>query len=135
MMNGNMEDRYVLPEMITGIVLVNGILAIPVAIFLEDRLFNLMGLLYGVIVAIAMTVHMWTSVERALELSESEARKYMVKNYMIRTCIAVGVVIFVAMLGIGNYLLTLIGILSLKVAAYIQPFTHKIFKKYIAKGE
>lgn len=135
MMNYDMDEKYILPEMIVGIIVINAILAIPVAIFLDGVVYNLLGLLYGVIVAIAMSAHMWNSVERALELNESDARRHMVKSYMLRTFIAIAVVIFVAILGVGNYFLTFIGILSLKVSAYIQPLTHKFFKKYIAKGE
>ena len=48
---------------------------------------------------------------------------------MIRYAVVVIVFLIVLMTKVLNPLITFLGIMSLKVAAYLQPFTHKLCNK------
>jgi hypothetical protein len=71
---------------------------------------------------------MWRSLDRGLDLGDG-AGQYLSKANIIRYVIVAVAYIGLAMLDFGSPIAAFFGILMLKVAAYIQPFTHKIFKK------
>ena len=57
------------------------------------------------------------------------AAGYLIKTNIIRYVVVAVAYIALAVLNFGNPIAAFIGVLILKVAAYIQPFTHKVFKK------
>lgn len=107
---------------------------IIVLIVTKDWLFYSIGLIVGLILAMGMCVHMYISIEEALDRGESGAQKHVSKMYAFR----VGVIFIVAGImfyfKIGSVVSLFIGMMGLKVSAYLQPFTHKFFQKYIGKG-
>lgn len=52
------------------------------------------------------------------------------KSYAIRYLVVVVVFIAVSWLQIANVLTLFAGIMSLKLAAYLQPIMHKLFAKF-----
>lgn len=127
-------DEKTVLELIIGNVLFGIIGAIILLIF-PNRIYNEIGYLWGVIVSIAMTIHMYHSLKVSLELGEGGALKHIRLTYATRVA---GVLIAFALLNyleIGNVIAGVIGLFALKVAAYIQPITHKILeRKYTGKG-
>ena len=66
----------------------------------------------------------------AVLYGEQEAQRYMQKSYAIRYLVVVVVFIAVSWLRIVNVLTLFAGIMSLKLAAYLQPIMHKLFAKF-----
>lgn len=70
------------------------------------------------------------SLDEAVLYGEQEAQRYMQKSYAIRYLVVVVVFIAVSWLRIANVLTLFAGIMSLKLAAYLQPIMHKLFAKF-----
>ena len=119
------RDRILL-EMLTGMV-VYGLVAWGIGcIFVHDRFFYSYSLWIGVLMAHLASVHMAKTLDKAL-WDSSGAAKIITTGYVVRY-ICVGAVLAVA--GITGYMDAIaifVGYMSLKVAAYLQPFTHKFY--------
>lgn len=119
----------VLPEMLAGILFFGIVCEITGVFFVEDKWFYSTGLLVGVLIAMAMAVHMAWSLQTAMDLGETGVVKQMQKNNLLRyagVLTAFGILIIT---GLGNPLSAFLGVMGLKVAAYLEPVTHKIFRR------
>lgn len=110
------------------------ILAVTGAFFKESMLPWGIGFLEGVLIAAAIMIHMAVSVEDSVAMLEDEALKHTRINYIIRMVVVVIVFLLIIFLKLGDIVAALFGLMALKVSAYIQPFTHKIYEKFISKG-
>lgn len=121
-------DRTLL-ELFAGILLF-GVVCEAVGIFFVTRkAYYTIGICYGIALALFMAWHMWRSLDRGLELGEAGAPKYFAKANSIRYLVVAVFYIALALLDFGSPVAAFFGILSLKAAAYLQPLTHKCFKK------
>ena len=119
----------VLPDLLIDILLYGVVCEAVGLIFVKDRLFYSIGLLIGILCAMGMAVHMAWSLNMALDLGESGAVKKMQLHNLLRYGIVVVVIFALWLSGIGNPVVAFLGIMGLKVAAYLQPFTHKLFRR------
>lgn len=79
----------------------------------------------GILLALLGTWHMYRTLDRALDLGDGAA-KVMVTAGLLRygvLCIILGIIMLTDVL---NPLIVFLGYMMMKVAAYIQPFTHKL---------
>jgi FtsH-binding integral membrane protein len=118
-----------LSEMIIGMICWGIIIQILLLVFFENILYNAIGLWCGVVISIAMAVHMRESIEEALNYTEKYAKKKMQADSAKRMTLAAIVMGVVFYLKIGNPLTVLAGIFALKVSAYAQPLMHKMIQK------
>lgn len=120
-------------ELLMGIMLY-GIVCQAAGAFLADRpAYYSSGLWVGIITAMAAAVHMYRGIDRALDLEEDSAGKKM-QMYSIIRYIGIVTVMGITMVnGYTNPLAAFLGIMGLKVAAYLQPFTHKLIIRFLAK--
>lgn len=121
-----------LVELWTGSVFFT-ILALLVGIwFVQNKLAYALGLLVGTIVTMYLAWHMARSIERMLEKAEQgvDGSAGMRMSSLLRYGLVVLILIASAFVSEWvNPIGVFIGILGLKVAAYLQPFTHKIVFK------
>lgn len=115
-------------ELIIGIVLVNALLEVIGLIFVSQKGAYTIGLILGMLMAIGMVFHMNMSIEKAMDIGGEHAKGYMLKSYAIRTIVVLIVIVCVGVLKFANLLSLLLGIMTLKVAAYLQPITHKFME-------
>ncbi|MSS62885.1 ATP synthase subunit I [Velocimicrobium porci] len=94
------------------------------------------GVCYGGVVALILAIHMFKSLEKTLDLEEDGAIKHARKMTAIRMMIMIlAVVIALYLSDWLNLVGVVLGILTLKISAYIQPFIHKgITSKLLYKG-
>ena len=119
----------VLKEMIIGIIAF-GLLAQIIGVFIvSQKIVYSAGLWAGIVIAIAMAVHMEYSISVALELGEAGAPKHVQKHSMIRYSCVIIAFVAISFINKNATVPCFIGVMGLKVAAYLQPFTHKIFLK------
>lgn len=112
-------ENETLRFLMLGVAISNVIIAIPVSIFSHDRIYNLIGLLIGFIIAEAMSIHMAYSIEEAIDYGENGAQKKMRSSSIIRyVCECAGVVLC-AVLKIGDPIFCILGIFTLKLGVYI----------------
>ena len=65
----------------------------------------------------------------ALDMSEGDAPKHMYRMYGIRMAVVLVVFFITAYFEIGSMIGVLLGVMTLKVGAYMQPLLQKIKKK------
>ena len=117
-------DNTVLKDMIITMLLYGIISQIVCLIIPGDHLRMTAGLWIGVAAGVFMVIHMKNSLDEAVLYGEQEAQRYMQKSYAIRYLVVV--VVFIAV----SWLTLFAGIMSLKLAAYLQPIMHKLFAKF-----
>ena len=116
-----------LPELILGILLYGIAVELVGVWFVSDRLSYSVGLLIGIALACGMAVNMAMVLEDAVSiLGENHAQAKIIAKSILRYLVVVAV--FAAMLyfKIGNLFTAFIGVMGLKVAAYLHPLTHKV---------
>lgn len=106
--------------------------------FVENKLAYALGLLAGTLTAGYLAWHMARSIEKMLYRAElgGDAGAGMRVSSLLRYGIVVLILILTALVSDWvNPISTFIGIIGLKVAAYLQPFTHKIVFKVFGLEE
>lgn len=85
-----------------------------------------LGFWIGIATAVGLSVHMYWSIDRALDMYPKDAEKYMRKAYMIRTVAILAVAGVVTYFRLGYVMATFVGVLCLKFGAFLQPLTHRL---------
>lgn len=112
-------------ELETGILLFGCVCQLFVFL-VKDKAGYSLGLWIGIGTAMLGAFHMWWSLDRALDLDEKSAVRTMSSHNIIRYLVFVAVIGGIAVTEIANPLSAFLGVMSLKAAAYMQPFTRKI---------
>ena len=99
----------------------------------KDKAAYSLGLWIGILTAMAGAFHMWWSLDRALDLDEKAAVSKMSTHNILRYVAITIVLALTAVSRIANPLSAFLGIMSLKVSAYMQFITKKI--SYLVYGE
>lgn len=117
----------VLPELILGILLY-GIVLQAAGIWLsEDKLMYTKGLWIGIILAMGLALHIAVVIEDAVSLNSSRAK--LVTMSLLRYIAAAAVLFGTAYFRLGSVIAAFLGVMGLKIAAYSQPFIHKVILK------
>lgn len=118
-------------ELLIGILLF-GILFEILGLFLvKEKLFYTTGLVLGMLLAAGMAIHMAYNLNDALDWDASNAAKIMRKGSMFRYAAVVLITMLLGYFRVGNVISLWLGIMTLKTAAYTQPFVHKIINKIL----
>lgn len=112
-------------ELESGIILFGLVCQLAGVWFFEDKATYSSGLWLGILIAMWSAAHMSHVLERAFDGPEEDVTKRMSRGSVIRYVAIVLAYGAVVLSGAGNPVMAFIGIMGLKVAAYIQPFTHK----------
>lgn len=118
-------------EMWTGILFVGIVCQLAGAFLAKDQILYAKSLWFGILLSIAGTVHMYRTLDRALDLDEKSASKVIFRGYMIRYVLIVAVLSAIMVTGVLNPLIVFMAYMSLKVTALMQPLTHKIYNKLL----
>lgn len=118
-----------LPGMLFVIFVAGVLLEMIFIWFVKDKAGFTLGLFIGVILAAVMALHMAYTLDAAINLGEGGAIKVMQKHNLLRYGVVVLVCGVVMVTKIANPLAVFLGIMTLKVAAYFEPFTHKLFRR------
>lgn len=118
-----------LPGLVLGIIVYGVIVELAGVWFVTDKVRYTTGLLIGISLACGMAVNIATVLRDAVELyGEDNAKKKIVAKSLLRYAVVV-IVFFVMMKwNLGNLITAFIGVLGLKVSAYLQPFTHRVIQ-------
>jgi len=116
-------------ELIVGILFL-GLVFLLVGVFLvKAPLLYAISLLIGIITAAVTAYHMYRTLDKALTPGRDSARMISTASLIRYVCIflVLGIVLLTDKL---NPLITFMGVMTLKLGAYLQPFTHK-FMNYL----
>lgn len=115
-----------LPELVLGIGLYGLVLQLIGVWFVKDRIQYTAGLWIGVALAMGMAVNMAIVILDTVEAMEQgrSSRKSLLYA-VVRYVVLVAAFVLVWYLKAGNVVAMFAGVMGLKIAAYLQPFTHK----------
>lgn len=128
-----MKKNSTLIELLMGILVVGIVCQLLCLLFFKQYVYNAVGLWAGLAVAAGMAVHMQRSIEDGLDLMGDAGVKHMQKSSAIRMLAVCAVMAVVLYFDWGNPLTLIVGVMALKLAAYLQPFMHRVLEK-ISKG-
>lgn len=80
----------------------------------------LAGHVIGIVIAVAYSVHMWWSIDRALDFDEDTAVKKQTINYVIRYVVLIIALSLVCMTQAVSPISAFIGIMGIKIGAYLN---------------
>ena len=98
------------------------------AFFVQNQVWYAASLWLGVVFSMAAVLHMARTLDRALSLGEAAA-KVISRGYLFRYAIILFVMTVAALTKVLNPLIVFLGYMSLKVTAYIEPFTHRLLNR------
>lgn len=128
-------------ETMTGFLIGIGIYTIFVEVigifFSEDIFSYTLGLLFGVIIAVLLILHMAWTLDRALDLPENQAAKYAKRQSFLRLAVMLFAMIIALLVEQFNFITVVLGMLGLKIGALIAPyFLRRLYPdSYVTKQE
>lgn len=122
-------SKRTLVDLACGIVFAGIVFQLTIVWLVEEKLAYSLGLWVGVGTAVFYAWHMWSVLNKALDLPAEAAQKMIRLKALLRYGIVVLIMFVCCEIPMLNPLATFLGIMTLKVAAYIQPFTHKVINK------
>jgi len=92
------------------------------------------GLWIGILLAMLAGIHMWWSLDRNLTMNadnEKAAVAYSTRSNLIRYFVIIIVFLVLCLTDFSYPLAAFLGIMGLKIGAYLQPLMKKIYDKMI----
>ncbi len=102
--------------------------------FVNSALKFSLGLWIGALLALISAYHMWWALQKNFSKygnDEKKVQSIAIRNNVIRYGLIAIVFLFVCLTDFMYPLAVFLGIMGLKVGAYLQPLTHKCLKKWI----
>ena len=119
-----------LPGLVTGIVIFGFLVQFTGVWFVADKIRYSIGLWYGVAIGIGMAINLATVIYDAVTFDgEDNANKRVAVKSMLRYIV---VAILFGILGyfeFGNLFTAFLGVMGLKISAYMQPLLNKLVNK------
>ena len=129
MINFLKKSNRTLLELWSGMIVFTAVCQIAVCIFSRKLGIHSASLWIGTILALLASLHMYRSLDRALDFPEGTAKKKITFSYVLRYAVVVAAFAVICITGFFNPLLSFLGYMSLKVGALIQPQTHKVYNR------
>lgn len=128
---GRMGCNRTLLELMCGIVLFD-LLCLAAGIwFVPQKGSCALGLLFGMLTALAMAYHMSWTFDRYLGMPQKTAVRKVAMQAILRYLAVAAVLFTILFTKAANPLTAFLGIMGLKIGAYVQPLIHRItVKKY-----
>lgn len=125
-----------LPGLIAGIIIYGLIIQLAGVWFVEDKIGYSIGLWYGVAIGIGMAINLATVIYDAVTFDgEGNANKRVAAKSMLRYIV---VAILFGILGyfeFGNLFTAFLGVMGLKISAYLQPLLNKLVNKLLGRND
>ena len=130
------KAKIILKEMLIGLIIWSLPVLVILAIVAENKPAVICGVLTGTLAAAGIIFHMYRHLDIALDMEPESARKHTLKSSFQRTFI-MAVILIVSMIWYGyvHPIGVVLGLMGVKMTAYIQPYVHKyIAGKIIGKS-
>lgn len=123
----------ILPELM-AIIIAYGILVELLGVWwVEDPFRYTTGLAIGIGLALFLSINIASSIWSMLEVHSSKAQVMIVMKAIGRYAVVVVVSMLMGYFNLGNIITWFIGIMGLKVAAFLQPLIHRVFFEKVEK--
>ena len=132
-MKAKWAEHHALVELWIGTLILALPCEIVLLVFFEDRLNKSLGLLFGVLANMLLTLHMERTISKALDLDEKGAKAVAISGYFIRYMFVFVLLAVCAFTKAADPVCAFLGLMLRKPAAYIQPHTHRISERVCGK--
>lgn len=122
------KKNRTLLELQAGIVFIGIICQIVGSFIVKQQIYYAKSLWFGILMALAASAHMYRTLDRSLDFGQ-DASKMIFRGYLFRYVFLIVVLAIAMVTEVMNPLILFMGYMSLKVAAFLQPFTHKLCNK------
>lgn len=116
-------------ELMTGVLLFGLVCQLAGLIFPLNQGRYAAGLWIGILTALLNACLMLHSLNRAFQSSERQAAVAMAGGYVVRYLLVAAVLLAVYFLDAGYVLAVFLGVMGLKIGAYLQPLMHKCYNR------
>lgn len=119
-------DRTLL-ELLTGILVLGLLFQAAGVWFPMSQAKYALGLWIGIFLAGASAFHMWRSLNKAFLCDEKSAARLLAGGYVVRYLLVGISLLILYFTNVGYVLACFLGVMGLKLSAYLQPVTHKFY--------
>lgn len=124
-----------LPELLLGILLYGIVIQVAGVWFAEDKLRYSSGLWIGILTAMGMAYHIARIIAETIDCVDAHKARIQITAKGILRYAAVVIVFTVTMyFDLGNLITLFLGVMGLKISAYLQPSLHKVLIRVTGKG-
>ena len=124
-----------LPGLLSGIVLYALVIQLTGVWFVEDKLRYSSGLWIGAVTAMAMAYHIARVIAETIDFPDAEkARMRITAKGLVRYTGVIVVFAVTMYFDLGNLATLFLGVMGLKISAYLQPALHKLIMRVTGKG-
>lgn len=125
-----------LPGLLFGILVYGIVIQFTGVWFVEDRLRYSSGLWIGILTAMAMAYHIAVVIAESIDIPDEGKLKSRLALKGLARYAAVFIIFFVMMyFDLGNLITAFIGVMGLKISAYLQPALNKVIANITGKDE
>ena len=125
-----------LPGLVLGIVLYGVLVELAGVWFAGDKLGYTIGLWYGIAIAIGMAINLATVILDSVTLDGGKnANRRIIAKSILRYLVVVILFFILGYFQFGNLFTALIGVLGLKISAYMQPMLQRVSDKLSGRSD
>ena len=124
-----------LPGLLIGILLYGIFIQLTGVWFVEDKLRYSSGLWIGILTAMGMAYHIALIIAETIDAPNPEkVRTWIIAKGILRYAAVAAVFAVTMYFDLGNLVTLFLGVMGLKISAYLQPYLHKLLLKTKGKG-
>lgn len=125
----------ILPELV-AIIIAYGILVELIGVWwVKDPVRYSSGLAIGIGLALFLSINIASSIWSMVEVNSKKAQVLVAAKAIGRYAVVVIVSMAMGYFNLGNILTWFVGIMGLKVAAFLQPLIHKVFFEKVKRDK
>ena len=119
-----------LPGLVLGILVWGVLIQFTGVWFVEDKLRYSVGLWFGIAVAVGMAINLATVIYDSVAVGDVDgANRRIVAKSVLRYAIVVILFFILGYFNLGNLFTAFLGVLGLKMSAYMQPLFERFSNK------
>lgn len=119
-----------LPGLVAGIIIYGIAVQLVGVWFVEDKLMYTTGLWFGIAVAVGLAINIATVILDSVTMGDEEhARRRIIAKSVLRYVVVVILFMILGYFQLGNLFTAFLGVLGLKISAYLQPLLEKALSK------
>ena len=119
-----------LPGLVFGIVFYGIVVQLIGVWFVTDKISYSIGLWYGIAIAVGIAVNIATVIYDA-----KDANRRIVAKSLLRYIVVAVLLFILGLFDFGNLIMAFVGMLGLKISAYLQPLFMKVTDRFSGRSD
>ena len=119
-----------LPGLVFGIVFYGIVVQLIGVWFVTDKISYSIGLWYGIAIAVGIAVNIATVI-----YGQKDANRRIVAKSLLRYIVVAVLLFILGLFDFGNLIMAFVGMLGLKISAYLQPLFMKVTDRFSGRSD